>query len=150
MAFCGYCGTQIQDGVKFCPSCGKEVGTVGASPQQDYKQPAAPPGDAEANKGMAILAYILFFVPLLTGAHNTSPFVKYHTNQGTALFIAALLYAVVYNVLSRILVFIPILGWLLMAILPIIPVAFLVIGIINAANGSMKPLPFIGGFDIIK
>ena len=31
---------------------------------------------------MAIIAYILFFVPLLTGDRKKSPFVKFHTNQG--------------------------------------------------------------------
>ena len=26
MAFCGKCGTQVDEGIKFCPSCGGEVG----------------------------------------------------------------------------------------------------------------------------
>ncbi|MDR1891994.1 MAG: zinc ribbon domain-containing protein, partial [Oscillospiraceae bacterium] len=105
MTFCGNCGTQVQDGIKFCPSCGKEVAATPAQPQQQvqqqqyqqpvqqqyqqpvqqqyqqpvqqqYQQPGQAPGsDAEANKVMAILSYILFFSPLLTGAHKTSPFV---------------------------------------------------------------------------
>jgi len=38
------------------------------------------------NTAMAIVAYILFFVPLFTEA-KTDPFVKYHVKQGFLLFI---------------------------------------------------------------
>jgi uncharacterized membrane protein len=109
MAFCGNCGTQTADGVKFCPSCGKEIGAAPAQqappvqPQQQYQQAATPQNDAEANKMMAILSYILFFIPLLTGAHKTSPFVKYHANQGTVLFLLALAWGIVNGILTAIL-----------------------------------------------
>jgi uncharacterized membrane protein len=33
MAFCKNCGTQTEDGVRFCPSCGTEIG-ASAAPQQ--------------------------------------------------------------------------------------------------------------------
>lgn len=36
MAFCGKCGTQISDGVKFCPGCGNAV----AQEQQPVQEPA--------------------------------------------------------------------------------------------------------------
>ncbi|GAF91940.1 unnamed protein product, partial [marine sediment metagenome] len=42
----------------------------------------------EKNTGMAIVAYILFFIPLLTDAKN-DPFVKYHVKQGLSLFLVA-------------------------------------------------------------
>jgi uncharacterized membrane protein len=156
MAFCDNCGTRIQDGAKFCPSCGNATGAANLQTRQGTGAiPPMPPqyaemGDAEANKGMAIIAYILFFIPLLTGAHNTSPFVKYHTNQGTVLFLAGLAYGVAYGILSIILVFIPIIGWLLIALLPFAPLVLGVIGIVNAAGGKMKPLPVIGGFSLVK
>ncbi len=34
MSFCGKCGTQVQDGVKFCPSCGTPMAAPAAEPQQ--------------------------------------------------------------------------------------------------------------------
>ncbi|MGI6150879.1 MAG: zinc ribbon domain-containing protein [Christensenellales bacterium] len=166
MAFCGNCGGQIKAGEKFCPSCGKAV-DEGSAQQQNQSASYRPPvmqassadRDAQENKTMAILAYILFFIPLLTGAHNTSPFVKYHTNQGTLLFIASLAFGVVYWILMSILtsillntgawglwnVLTTILGlaWLLV-------LALCVIGIINAAGGQMKPLPIIGKFTVIR
>ena len=151
MAFCGKCGAQASDGVKFCPSCGAEVnaGIVQISPSG-----AAPDKDAQDNKAMAALAYILFFVPLLKGAHKTSPFVKYHTNQGTVLFIASVAWSVVYRIVSSILYAISWrLGWIADSILGWVSVVFLalcVIGIMNAINGKKSPLPVIGGVSILK
>jgi uncharacterized membrane protein len=162
MAICTNCGTQLQDGVKFCPSCGQ---TQAAEPaqgaaQQAYAPPVVPGApeqadiqDAQDNKMMAILAYIIFFIPLLTGAYKTSPFAKFHTNQGTVLAIASVAYGIAYGILTAILAFIPVIGWLLILLLGlasfIIPI-FCILGIINAVNGKMKPLPLVGGITIIK
>ena len=38
MAFCGKCGAQLNDGAKFCPSCGAPTGSEQAQ-QQTYQQP---------------------------------------------------------------------------------------------------------------
>lgn len=118
----------------------------GAATQADIQ-------DAQENKTMAILAYILFFIPLLTGAHKTSAFAKFHTNQGTVLFITALCYSVLYGVLSVILAFIPVVGWILIMLLGLVSfvfLAFCIVGIVNAANGKMQQLPVIGKFTVIK
>lgn len=109
---------------------------------QNVSSPQANKGDAERNKGMAILAYIIFFIPLL--AAKDSKFAMYHANQGLVLFLSA----VAVNVIGGI---IPIIGWLL--ILPIgnlVLLIFAIMGIINAAKGEEKPLPVIGGFKILK
>ena len=31
MAFCGSCGKEVADGVKFCPHCGNDTGVAGAA-----------------------------------------------------------------------------------------------------------------------
>lgn len=98
--------------------------------------------DVKENKGMAILAYIIFFIPLL--AAKDSKFAMYHANQGLILFLCW----VGVSVLGTIL---PFIGWLL--ILPLgslFLIIMLVLGIINAANGQEKPLPLIGKFKLIK
>ena len=158
MAFCGNCGAQVNDGVKFCSSCGAgmpdaqgQTAASGGAAGPEVRQ--ADPNDAEQNKLMAILAYILFFIPLVTGDYKKSPFVLFHTNQGTVLFISAVVYSIAYIILSAILAFIPFLGWALILLLGLFWFVFLVfciMGIINAANGKMKPLPVIGTFTIIK
>jgi RNA polymerase subunit RPABC4/transcription elongation factor Spt4 len=42
MAFCINCGTKIEDGVKFCPGCGTQVGAAGVSINQPPPMPNAP------------------------------------------------------------------------------------------------------------
>ena len=209
MAFCGNCGTKMEDNQRFCPECGTDV--TGAAPAQQaaepvqtfeqpavtppvveqapvveqpvtyqpaapqpeaqaYTPPAAPvayaapaadagvqpevdPQDAQANKTMAVLAYIIFFIPLLSGAAKTSPFAKFHTNQGIILAIAAVAYSILNSILSSLLAFIPVIGWLLILLLGllgfVVPV-LCIMGIINAVNGRMKEIPVIGKFTILK
>lgn len=113
-------------------------------------QPAAPQpnqSDAEKNKAMAIIGYIipiLFFIPLVTDAKN-SPFAKFHANQQLNF----LLFIVVGYIVSSILMIV-LIGFLLYFLVMIASIVFMIMGIINAAKGEMKPLPLIGGINIIK
>lgn len=98
--------------------------------------------DIEKNKVMGILAYILFFVPLL--AARESRYAMYHANQGLILFLVALGVNIVGGI-------IPFLGPLLIIPLGNLCVfVLMILGIINAANGKQAPLPLIGNFQIIK
>lgn len=161
MAFCGKCGTKIEEGLKFCPNCGASA----EAPTEQQAQQTTPAGDQndlsakvanlnntkdttdqfdkddiEKNKAMGLLAYILFFIPLL--AAKDSPFARYHANQGLVLFICGLI--------SSVLWVIPILGWIVAPILSIVITVLAVIGIINALNGKAKELPIIGKYKILK
>lgn len=111
--------------------------------------PAAPAGnsDVEKNKLFAIIGYIfpiLFFVPLVSDAKN-SPFAKFHANQQLNF----LLFTVVGYIASSILTFI-LIGILLWFVVAIGSIVFMILGIINASKGEMKPLPVIGGWQLIK
>ena len=169
MAFCGNCGTKIDNHAKFCPGCGQAV-EAPATEQiktEATEQPKAEQAqgrqndlsakvanlnntkdttdqfdkdDIEKNKAMGLLAYILFFIPLL--AAKDSPFARYHANQGFVLFLCGLI--------SSVLWIIPILGWIIAPILSIVITVLAVIGIINALNGKAKELPIIGKFKILK
>ncbi len=100
------------------------------------------PSDVEKNKVMAILAYIIFFIPLLVA--KESKFAMYHANQGLILFLAA----VIINVVGAV---IPIIGWLI--IIPLGNLAVLIwaiLGIIKAAGGKVAPLPLIGKYNLLK
>ena len=149
MSFCKNCGTNMENGVKFCPSCGSfaETATGNAAAGTSAEQ-----ADAANNKAMGILAYIIFLIPLL--AARDSKFARYHTNQGVILAILAVAYAVVYSVLSSLLFFISVpLAFAVTGILGILGWAFLVfsiIGIVNVCKGECKPLPLIGKFQILK
>jgi uncharacterized membrane protein len=98
--------------------------------------------DIEKNKVMAILAYLIFLLPLL--AAKESKFAMYHTNQGLVLFLTA----VAVNVIGGI---VPFIGWLIVLPLGNLFVFVLaILGIINAAKGEAKPLPLIGGIKILN
>lgn len=98
--------------------------------------------DITANKGMSVLAYFIFFIPLLVESSKNSPYAKFHVNQGLLVFLIW--------VASWIIVVIPILGWLLSPLLGIAAVVYLIIGVINVLNGTAKELPLIGGIRILK
>jgi uncharacterized membrane protein len=117
--------------------------------------------DVEANKVMAILAYLwlLFVVPLLVA--RQSKYAMYHTNQGIILFIAWMIlvfgWLVVGGITGAIAVVIPFLGSILGGLVSLIfSVGGLgcfilwILGIINAAQGLTKPLPLIGHYTIVK
>ena len=97
--------------------------------------------DINSNKVMAILAYIgiLFLIPLF--AAKDSKFARFHTNQGLMLF----LLAIAASIISKI----PVIGFI-GAILGFLCFIFAIIGIIYAAQGKAKELPFIGKYRILK
>ncbi len=94
--------------------------------------------DVQENKIMALLGYlgILLLIPLL--AKKDSPYAQFHAKQGLVLLIAWIGTGVIG--------IIPVLGWVLAPICSIILLVFLIIGIINALSGQVKPLPLIGKY----
>lgn len=93
--------------------------------------------DIEQNKVMALLSYIIFFIPLL--ACPNSPFAKFHANQSLVLTIA--------NVIVIFLGKIPVIGkvtGLLNAIITILSI----LGLVYAAQGKAKELPLIKALGI--
>lgn len=93
----------------------------------------------EVNVGMAVLAYIIFLIPLLTDAKN-DPFVKFHIKQAIVLVV----FAIGASVISSI---IPVIGWFILGpITTIISLVLGIMGILNALNKQQKELPLIGKF----
>ncbi len=132
MAFCGKCGTKVDEGVKFCPSCGNSM-EAPASEQQAQTQQAAPAQEQPAgannaftdkvksfnntsdetaahdakdiadNKGITILSYLGPLVFIPMFARKSSKFARFHANQGLTLFIADAAYGIVQGILMAIL-----------------------------------------------
>jgi len=93
-----------------------------------------------SNKTMGVLAYFIFFIPLLVDDKNE--FGRFHANQG----LLVLLLSVVVGMVGRI----PFLGWVVAILGGLLCFALFIIGIINASNEEMKELPIIGSIRIIK
>ncbi|HOV97522.1 MAG TPA: hypothetical protein PLW49_00690 [bacterium] len=94
----------------------------------------------EENVGMAVVAYLFFFIPLLTDSKD-DPFVKFHVKQSLLI--------VCFSLALYILRYIPVIGRAIYVISPLISLAefaFIIIGIINALNRKKKELPWIGQF----
>lgn len=101
--------------------------------------------DIEKNKVMAIIAYIIFFIPYL--AAKDSKFAMYHAKQGLVLFLGSLALYLAYSLLWRIL---PWSMWSFLGTLywvgSLVVLAFAIIGIMNASRGEAKELPIIGQY----
>lgn len=95
----------------------------------------------------AIIAYLLFFVPLLTESKN-DPFVKFHVKQGLILFLAFVVFWLVFAILGSLLGPLAIIRVLypIQTIVNLGLLALMIIGIYNAATMKEKPLPLIGSF----
>jgi len=168
MSFCGKCGKELNDGVKFCPACGEptENGTQQSDKSTSYAGDAYQNAkskvetvlntkdtsgeyareDIEKNKVICALAYIpiLFFLPLVA-CPKDSKFAKFHANQG----LLVLILAVVCNVIGSLIGLIPIFGTIVWVLLDLVIFGAFLFGLINTLQGKAKELPFIGGIRLI-
>jgi uncharacterized membrane protein len=178
MAFCSKCGTQMSDGVKFCPSCGNPAeGNQQQQQQQQYQQYQQPgqganysnpfqnvmntadstssyhPQDIAANKTMAILAYIGILVLIPIFAVQNSPYTRFHANQGLLLFICEAILGILWMIVARAFLFVWGLLTFFSIIFWLISIGLLllaILGIVNAVNGKAKELPLIGKIRLLK
>ncbi len=100
------------------------------------------------DKVYGILAYIgiLVLVPIFAGQ---SEFARFHANQGLVLFLSE----IVLGVASGIVAALPVVGFiggLVGGLVSLLAFIFMIIGIINAAQGQMRELPIIGTIRILK
>ena len=105
------------------------------------------PYNKETVKWMCVLAYILFFMPLIVVPNSEEG--KFHANQGLTLLLLGIAISIVSNILM-IIPIIRILGWLISWAGSIICLILVVIGIINALNMEQKKLPIIGEYTFLK
>ncbi len=112
----------------------KEMGAPGVVQNPEAQKAKSAKGK---NTGMAIVAYIVFFIPLLTEDKN-DPFVKFHVKQGLVLFTTW----IAVGFLSLV----PVIGWTLSPFMSLAMIALAVIGIVNAGKGLKKELPIIGKY----
>ncbi|MCL2637653.1 MAG: zinc ribbon domain-containing protein [Oscillospiraceae bacterium] len=164
--YCGKCGAQNPDDNNFCRKCGVRCdgsdfeNTQNSAGNTDFKgkdySGAFCESDIQANKVMAMLAYLLFFLPLV--ACPDSKFGRFHANQGLIVLILGFINGILQGVFSfgR-------WGWnwgwgaswffnpfsIITGAIGFALIAAIVYGIVNAANGKAVEIPVIGKFRII-
>ncbi len=174
MSYCSNCGKKVEAGVRYCPSCGMPMPGAATEHKSEQEKVEAQEvdnaqkvmnstgnatsdysaDDIEKNTGIAILAYLgpLVLVPLIVAPN--SKFARYHTNQGLVLLIAGILYSILQIILTTVCWMISwTLGSFVSSVFWIIWIAFtvlVILGIINAASGTVKSLPIVGKFQILK
>lgn len=137
----------------------------------NYGQPSHVPGtpyrdfaeDLSANKVFGVLSYLSFlcFVSIFA-APKESHYSRFHANQGLVLFIFEIAGAIILNIATAVAgveaiytfgigfgVAAVVLG-IIRVIYSLAMLALAIIGIINAVQGNQKPLPVIGGIEILK
>lgn len=162
MAFCTNCGKQVDEGARFCGSCGAATkgantrhaqhnsGTQGdfASKLQGLNNTADSTADfdqvdIEKNKGMAVLAYLSWLVLIPIFVAKDSKFARFHVNQGLVLAIAEIIWWAIQGVVLGILksVFILAFGYsfwgvysLIATLLSLVNLLFLAMAIIGIIN----------------
>ncbi|MGN1051487.1 MAG: hypothetical protein ACI4QE_04235 [Acutalibacteraceae bacterium] len=161
--YCKHCGRAIDDEKKICPYCKSKIKGDFSDKYSEFVDEFKntenvtenfDTADIAGNKFMCVLAYIgvLVFIPMF--AKKDSKYVRFHANQGLVLLIFEVAYAVLRRMVVAVLaLFIPHVALLLNTILGFIEYLFLVyivLGLINVANGVAKKLPIIGKITILK
>lgn len=166
MAYCAKCGTQMEEGQKFCDACGapaeggeqQQAGGTDAFEQftnTTDETSAYEQQDIAQNKGMAILSYLGFLVLIpIFGAKN-SRYAQFHANQGLVLFITEVALGIVMAILKApfrngLLGGISLLLGSVHSIASLLLLVLAILGIVNAAQGRAKELPVLGKFRILK
>ena len=136
--FCSRCGAENPEGAKFCSKCGAELGAIVKSPEG-----AAQP-EAESSTGMSanvagLLCYVLAWVTgiIFIVWERKSTFVRFHAWQSIMTF-------GVLTVVSLILSWIPIIGWILGTLIGILSFILWLILMIQAGTGKMWKVPWAG------
>ena len=177
MANCSKCGAPLVEGAMFCPSCGQAVSQpfeMGAQNQQapfeepkygaqfeqpDYAQTNYQQPDYQQNYGgydpygmqpygndktMGVVSYITligFLIALFAGANNgrRTQYLNFHLNQSLIIIIANFISGVIAGISST-----------LGGLLSLVVFVFWIMGIVGAAKGQTKSLPFIENIKLIK
>jgi len=93
MAFCGKCGSAVNEGVAFCSNCGAAVGAA-APPPPPYAAPPqyqpypAPSGTSGLQENVAgLLCYVLgWLTGIIFLLIDKRPFVRFHAAQSIVVF----------------------------------------------------------------
>src|SRR6266403_937885 len=136
MAYCSACGKQVADGVAVCPACGKSV--AGGAPASVAGGSTATSGGLDQTiAGLLSYLFIPAIIFLAMEPYNRNPFIRFHAFQGLFLGLASFVGRIV-------LIFIPVIGWMILPFYELLIFILAVIGAFKAYQGNKWHAPLIG------
>jgi uncharacterized membrane protein len=141
---CPECGAPLPDNASFCADCGRGMppaervqGNVGPMPRTI----------AGALSYCTIIPAIIF---LIVEPYNRDRFVRFHSFQCIGFWLAALVIGAVVRAAAFLLLFVPLLGYLVVLLLSMAIglglFAIWVVLVVKALQGEMFKLPLVGEF----
>ena len=94
------------------------------------------------NKTLSIISYITligWIIAYFMGKDKANTLLKYHLRQSLGLAIVSIIFNIVFTIIALIVPSLSFLGFVGYAF-----IILWIMGIINAANGALKPVPLIG------
>jgi uncharacterized membrane protein len=94
------------------------------------------------NKTLSIISYITiigWLIAYFSGKDKADALLKYHLRQSLGLAIVNIIFSVVLTIIASM---VPSLSFL--GLIGYVFIVLWIMGIINAANGALKPVPLIG------
>ena len=105
--------------------------------------PVTPVTPVTEDRTVAILAYITligFIIAIVLHSNKKTALGAFHLRQVLGLFVTG----VAFGLCAIILAFIPIIGWLAIALGWLSMLVMVIMGLIGAATGQRKPVPVLG------
>jgi uncharacterized membrane protein len=153
--FCAGCGTQVQDGVAFCPSCGKPTahaanpGYASPNPVPMANPPVVTSAAGMTDNVAGMLAYFTIIPAILflvMEPYNRKPFVRFHAFQ--SLFFCLVWIAVwMASVMIATAMLFSGMYWFFWPLRMVLGLGFFIVWILlvlKANQGQMWKLPIIG------
>ncbi len=106
-------------------------------------------GKEMTKKTTDIVAYITLIGWLVAYFAGTKEESKFHLNQALVIWLCNLILTLVTNIVG----YIPVVGFILTIVLGIVSIAlfvFWIMGLVYACQGNEKEIPLIGGIKILK
>ncbi len=150
MAFCVHCGTQVAEGVTFCPNCGQApsaAGTAAAPPPPNTAAAGTPIAENVAGM-LAYFTIIPAIIFLLIEPYNRNRFVRFHSFQCIFAAVAILVIDIVLKIITAVLHVLPVFGWMMSVLLwslwSLAVLGLWILLVIKAYQHEIYKLPVIG------
>jgi uncharacterized membrane protein len=115
----------------------------GQNPASDSQQPSVSVYNmTDREKWLAFISYIWLLFILSALLAENSPYIKFHVNQSLWVFI-------LFQVSGYIIAMIPFVNCVILPVLMIASLVYMVLGLINAWQGKMEPLPFFDRLPVL-